>query len=270
MPNGASFSTPVQPIAFSTAQLVGPCSASAATSCVSSTIGDVEAVRGARQPVELPLLRAQPIVAFAQVKDRAVVDDLAVVVAPDAVADLARLDLRDVARDQPIEERQRIGPCDAVLRHRREVEHRAGVADRRVFERLVEVRIGGGVVLPPVPLVQLIQRRECADGKASGRPLSGNALCASCRALRAEDRLRRVAPGGTHDAATGMAAGAAQVQAVHGHRVLRRAGHRSQHQELIERELAVMPVAAGDAELPLDVRRQQQLGCDDLRRRPGA
>jgi hypothetical protein len=38
MVNGASFSTPVQPIFFSTAQLVGPCSASAATSCVSSTI----------------------------------------------------------------------------------------------------------------------------------------------------------------------------------------------------------------------------------------
>ena len=38
MSNGFSFSTPVQPIAFSTAQLVGPWSASAATSCVSSTI----------------------------------------------------------------------------------------------------------------------------------------------------------------------------------------------------------------------------------------
>ncbi len=67
---------------------------------------DVETEGRARQPVELALLRAQPVVALAQVKDRAVVDDLAVVVAPDAVADPAGLDLGDVAGDQPVQERQ--------------------------------------------------------------------------------------------------------------------------------------------------------------------
>ena len=38
MSKGFIVSAPVQPIAFSTAQLVGPWSATAATSCVSSTI----------------------------------------------------------------------------------------------------------------------------------------------------------------------------------------------------------------------------------------
>ena len=38
------------------------------------------------------------------------------------------LELVDVARDQAIEKRQRIAARDQVLRHRRQVEHRTGVA----------------------------------------------------------------------------------------------------------------------------------------------
>jgi hypothetical protein len=119
---------------------------------------DVEAERRARQPVELALLRAEPVVALAQVEDRAVVDDLAVVVAPDAVTDLAGLDLRDVARHEAVQERECVRPRNPVLRHRAQIEYGAGVADRCVLERLVEVGVGGRVVLPPVPLVQRVER----------------------------------------------------------------------------------------------------------------
>ena len=91
---GLRFSTPVQPMAFSTAQLVGPWKREAGD--VVRLLDDRTSKPNARalQPFELPLLRAQPIVAFAEMEDRAVIDDLAVVVAPDAVADLARLDFR--------------------------------------------------------------------------------------------------------------------------------------------------------------------------------
>ena len=87
------------------------------------------------------------------------------------------------------------------------------------------------------------------------------------RAPLASTASRRIAAGAAHDAAARMAAGAAEIQTADRHRVLRRARDRPQHQELVERELAVMPVTARDAELALDVRRQQQLRCDHLGRR---
>src|SRR5688572_991502 len=120
--------------------------------------GDVEAEGVARQPVELAFLRAEAVDAFLQVEDGAVVDHLAVVVAPDAVADPAGLDPGDVARDQPVEECERVGAGDQVLGHRRQVEHRAGVPDRGILELLVEEGVGGRVVLPAMPLVQRVER----------------------------------------------------------------------------------------------------------------
>src|SRR5688572_8076051 len=133
--------------------------------------GDVESEGRARQPVELALLRAEPVDALAQVEDGAVVDHLAVVVAPDAVADLAGLDLGDIARDEAVQECERIGTRDQVLGHRREVEDRAGVADRGVLELLVEKGVGGRVILPAVPLVQRVERGNArVEGRFPDRP----------------------------------------------------------------------------------------------------
>ena len=64
--------------------------------------------------------------------------------------------------------------------------------------------------------------------------------------------MRRILSGATHDATTGVAAGAAEIETVHRHRVLGRAWDGPQHQELVERQLAMMPMTAADAELPLD------------------
>src|SRR5688572_18900707 len=157
----------------------------------------VEAEGVARQPVELALLRAEAVDALAQVEDRAVVDHLAVVVAPDAVADLTGLDLRDVARDQAVEERERVRAGDQVLGHRRQVEDRAGVPDRRVLELLVEVGVCGRVVLPAVPLVQDVERRGArVEGRLPDRlaevVLAGHVVL-DAHAARSESRTARAA-----------------------------------------------------------------------------
>ena len=53
------------------------------------------------QPVDLVLLRAEPVIALAEMKNRAVIDDLPLVGAPDRVAHATGPDLVHVARDQP-------------------------------------------------------------------------------------------------------------------------------------------------------------------------
>ena len=50
--------------------------------------------------------------AVVEVMDRPVVDHLAVLVAPRRVVDLAWLQLRRVAGDDPIDETERVGPAD--------------------------------------------------------------------------------------------------------------------------------------------------------------
>jgi hypothetical protein len=58
---------------------------------------------------------------------------------------------------------------------------------------------------------------------------------------------------------------AAEVQPVERHPVLRRAANRANEHELVQRQFAVVPVAAGDMELALDIRRRQQLARGDAR-----
>jgi hypothetical protein len=77
----------------------------------------------------------------------------------------------------------------------------------------------------------------------------------SCGSL--ENLPRGIAPRGTHDAASGMAARATQVQARDRRLVLRRAGHGSDHEELVKGEIHVMPMSAGDPKAPLDIGRRQ-------------
>jgi hypothetical protein len=60
-----------------------------------------------------------------------------------------------------------------------------------------------------------------------------------------------------HDPSSRMAASAAQIQACEWRLVLGCAGDRPHHQELIESEIRVMPMPAGDTELPLNIDRRQ-------------
>jgi hypothetical protein len=73
-------------------------------------------------------LGANAVHTFFQVEDGAVVDDPPGLVAPDAVADPARLDLADIARHQPVQVGQGVRPGDQVFDHRRDIENAAGVA----------------------------------------------------------------------------------------------------------------------------------------------
>src|SRR5258708_5707296 len=62
-----------------------------------------------------------------------------------------------------------------------------------------------------------------------------------------------------HDAATRMTPRSAKKQSVHGRAILSGTGNRTDHHELIQPQLRVVPVTAADAEFPLDIRRSQQL-----------
>ncbi len=129
---------------------------------VLSFVGDrhIQADCGGLQPGKMALLRTQPVLAFAQVEDRAVVDDLALVVAPDRVGDAPGPDLCHVASDQAIDVVERVRSGDAVFRHRRQVEDSRRVANRKVLGvRTVEF-VWRRVALPLVPLFDRIERRE--------------------------------------------------------------------------------------------------------------
>src|ERR1700690_238703 len=84
-----------------------------------------------------------------------------------------------------------------------------------------------------------------------------------------ENLPRRIAPGNAHHASSGMAAGAAQIQARKRCAVLRGTRHRPDHEELIEGELAMMPMAAADAKFLLDIERRQQFRGDDAAAQSG-
>ena len=97
-----------------------------------------------------------------QPRHRAIVDDLAVLVAPRRVVDLADAHLRGVARDDAIDEAHRVGAGDAVLVERRDVDQRAGVPDRVVFVLVMRLVGADGVVAGPVAVVEALAQLERA------------------------------------------------------------------------------------------------------------
>ncbi len=100
---------------------------------------DVEAGGARVEPARVALGRREPEMRVADARDRAVVDDLAARVAPRRVGHVAYRHLREIARDEPIEERVRVGPADVVFEQRRHVDQRARVADREVLAVLREL-----------------------------------------------------------------------------------------------------------------------------------
>ena len=86
-----------------------------------------------QEPVQLPFGGAEQEFFLAQPEDGAVVDDMAVVVAPHGVGDAIDLELADITRDQSIQESLGIRPADLVLDHRRHVEQGRRVANREVL-----------------------------------------------------------------------------------------------------------------------------------------
>src|SRR6185503_4717488 len=94
-----------------------------------------------------------------QPMDGSVVDDLAVLVAPRRVPDLAHRELRRVAGDDAIDQRWRVGPADPVLVQGRDVDERGRLADRVVLDVVgVGVRGRGPVAGPLAPLLLAVER----------------------------------------------------------------------------------------------------------------
>ena len=94
---------------------------------------DVEAQGRVEEPVEVVLLGAEPEGPVLQAVERAVVEDLAVVVAPQRVAHPARPEAGDRARREPIDEALRVSTPDPVLVERAQIEERRRVSDREVL-----------------------------------------------------------------------------------------------------------------------------------------
>src|SRR4029077_15081267 len=119
---------------------------------------DVKAERGGREPVELSLRGAYTVFVVGHAKDGAVIDQMALVVAPHRVRDPPRPRLAQVAGHQAIEEAQSVGTGDAVLDHRSQVVERARVTDREVLLLDAGEYVDGGVAAPWHEAVQLARR----------------------------------------------------------------------------------------------------------------
>src|SRR5579863_9361941 len=107
-------------------------------------------------------------------------------------------------------------------------------------------------------------------------PLGGRSAFLRKRAPSSASRVPRgqylprgVASGNTHDPASRMTSCPAQEQTLERRAVLGGSRNRTNHQELIEGQVPVVPVAAADAKLLLHIGRRQQLRTDDAAAQTG-
>src|SRR5439155_20496827 len=98
--------------------------------------------------------------AFAEPADRAVVDLLALHVAPRRVDPPSDHELGDVARDHAVEQPPRVAPGDQILLERRDVDDRGGIANRGVLAIGMRI-VGGGDLMsrPATPGLRPDERR---------------------------------------------------------------------------------------------------------------
>jgi hypothetical protein len=82
------------------------------------------------------------------------------------------------------------------------------------------------------------------------------------RPVISQNHPRRVVAGGAGDAAAGMGAASAMVEAFQGPAIIGVSQHRPGREQLIERKRAVKDVAAEQAELAFEVERRQYLPAD--------
>src|ERR1017187_4055875 len=95
---------------------------------------------------------------------------------------------------------------------------------------------------------------RAAVAGSGARVFSATSYCGS----RFHAWLRGIAPRRTHHSASRVAAGAAQEQARQRRAMLRGSRNGTNHEKLIERQFAMMPVTAVDAVFLFDVDRRQQ------------
>ena len=108
---------------------------------------------------------------FRQAGDGAIVNHLALLIAPAAVDHLADLHFVDIARDHAIDQTGGIFAADDVLVQRRDVYERAGVADGVVLVLVVSLVTGDGVIARPFAVTQAGAQRKSSfvEGGADGQ-----------------------------------------------------------------------------------------------------
>src|SRR6185436_177918 len=78
-----------------------------------------------------------------------------------------------------------------------------------------------------------------------------------------QDLARGICAGRRHDAAAGVRARAAHIEALRRSAVLREAGERTVEQQLVHRQLALEDVALGEADLGLELARRAHFDVAD-------
>lgn len=108
---------------------------------------------------------------FIHAENQTVADDMAVVVAPRCIVDLADLQLLDVAWDERIHHPFGIRTGNDIFRQWRHVAHGNSGADRRQLLDHVGIGIDDHVPVPAHPQCVLVQRRRTLD---KGRTAKGD------------------------------------------------------------------------------------------------
>ncbi len=93
---------------------------------------------------------------FFETRDGAVIDDLALFIAPATINNLAHFDLVDVASDDAVHQSGRIFAGDQIFIERRDIDKRSRVANSVVLV-LVNAH---GVIARPFAVVQAVAERE--------------------------------------------------------------------------------------------------------------
>ena len=88
-----------------------------------------------QQPVQLMLLRTQAVGLFVELKQRAIINDLAIVITPDNIGNKPGPEFRNIPGNKAIEKRTSVPAGDAILLHRRQVHYRAAIAHCKVLGR---------------------------------------------------------------------------------------------------------------------------------------
>ena len=146
--------------AFSSLPEVGPCSASAATLFGNVLDLHIHVQAVLPEPAQAGVGGGPAIVVFFQPRDRAVVDDLALLVAPAAINHLSDFHFVDVAGDDAVHQLGGVLARDQILVERRNIDQRGRIADGVVLVLVMHLVHADRVVARPLAVVQAVAKRK--------------------------------------------------------------------------------------------------------------
>ncbi len=114
------------------------------------------------EPAQAGVGGGPAIIVFAEAGDGAVVDDVALRIAPAAVDDLVDRNFVDVAGDDAVHKFSGVFSGDAIFEERRDVDERGGIANGVVLVLVVHLVNADGVVAGPLAIVEAFAEGEGA------------------------------------------------------------------------------------------------------------